>query len=196
MHMLEIYSDSFDTVWRDTDTFLVVYDSSNNIIADYDFQTGLKLLQKDDQLAIYIEDENLVPGRWKFLGTKVKIVDGQQIDTKVSSEGFKEGQTRTIEFEDDMPWKTIETTNIKWTSRTEREHRLAICKTCPFFDPINILCTINGQMILDFTKRDHSICPEEKWGDKAKVNQEAGLTFDFDDQQDFERELEEFLKGI
>jgi hypothetical protein len=194
MGIVELYSDDIDTVWNDQETFLCVLDENNNLIADYDFRTGLKLLKNDKKFTIYVNNDDLVPGKWILFVTK--IYEKKPNET-VKVEGNKEGVFEKRIFEEDRPWD-FGYSNQLHVSRQERENRLSVCKSCPFFNIENMTCEVDGENVLDKTKYLDKYCPEEKWGDKEavmkKMSRNATIIYQ-QDQQDFESELEEYLKG-
>jgi hypothetical protein len=194
MGIVELYSDDVDTVWNDQKTSLCVLDDNNNLIADYDFRTGLRLLKSDTKFTIYINNDDLIPGKWVLFVTK--IYDGEENKT-IKVEGNKEGVFKERIFEEERPWD-FGYSNQLHVSRQERENRLSVCKSCPFFNIENMTCEIDGENVLDKTKYLDKYCPEEKWGDKEavmkKISRSATIIYQ-KDQQDFELELEEYLKG-
>jgi hypothetical protein len=194
MGIVELYSDDVDTVWNDQKTSLCVLDDNNNLIADYDFRTGLRLLKSDTNFTIYINNDDLIPGKWVLFVTK--IYEGEENKT-IKVEGSKEGVFKERIFEEDRPWD-FGYSNQLHVSRQERENRLSVCKSCPFFNIENMTCEVDGENVLDKTKYLDEYCPEEKWGDKKAVMQKISRNATIisqQDQQEFESELEEFLKG-
>lgn len=194
MNILELHSDKPNTVWVDSETFLCVFDENNNLVIDYDFFTGLRLLQKDNEITIYMHDEDLVSGNWTLFATKI---DEQQKKTTAKIKGEKKEHSDKKIILDGRPWDYPYSTQ-EYVSRKEREERLSICKSCPFFDIENMTCKVDGGIVLDKTKYLYTYCPEEKWGDKAAVIEKFtrnGRIIDEQEQQKFEKELEEYLKG-
>jgi hypothetical protein len=203
MGIINLHKDILNTVWRDDETFLCVFDNEGRLIADYDFSTGLKIVQNDKEITVYISDDDLVAGRWVFFATKV--FQGNDQIQKIKIEGRKEGNPTKKKLSEDLPWKESPMMG-KHVSRKEREERLDICKSCPLFNLENMTCTVNQQIVLNTTKFEDSYCPEKRWGDWDRVFMETyekqGATIDREaikfgsqQQQDFENELEEFLKG-
>jgi hypothetical protein len=195
MGIVELYSDKIDTFWVNNETFLYVLDDKNNLIADYDFRTGLKLLKRDKEIVIYINDEDLIPGKWFLFATKVHNKKNKKI---IKTKGKKIGVIKTRVFEEERPWD-LGYSNQLHVSRKEREERLSICKSCPFFNIKDVTCQIDGSIVLETTKYADKYCPEEKWGDKESAMKKfAGdaIIVNEEEQQDFESELEEYLKGL
>jgi len=194
MGIIELYSDNVDTVWNDQKTFLCVLDEKNNLIADYDFRTGLKLVKDDKKITIYINDNDLVPGKWILFVTK--IYEEKQSKT-IKVEGNKKGVFKERVFEEERPWDFGYSNQIH-VSRKEREERLSVCKSCQFFKINDMTCKIDRENVLDKTKHLDKYCPEEKWGDKEavikKISRSATIIYN-ENQKEFELELEEYLKG-
>jgi hypothetical protein len=202
MSTVNIYKDSPDTIWQNDETFLCVFDDENNLIAEYDFCTGLKLMQSETDMTLYINDDDLVSGKWIFIATKaVPIEGGGYSGEKIRVEGIKGGDTGYVEFNSEFPWNVGNSGPGKYVSRQEREDRVAVCKLCPLFDSKNITCTSDGKNVLKTTKHENEYCPEEKWGNKEKVLAERGLIVqsqevDQQDQESFEADLEKYLEGL
>jgi hypothetical protein len=203
--IIEIYKDAAGTMWQNDETFLVVLDSQNKLLRDYDFCTGLRLMQDDNEMTAYINDEDLLSGNWIFLGTKL---DENFIKYRVKSEGVKEGGFIYKKFTDPNPWENCGP-GIK-VSREKREERLSICKLCPQFNQEDMTCSLDGRIVLEATKYENLYCPEGKWGDKEILEQqniaERAARGDIilpeqdkiqpTEQEIFEQELEDFLKGL
>jgi len=206
MGIVEIYRDDIKFMWSNNETFLCVFDKNNNFITDYDLCSGLKLMQNDDKIVFYINENEMVQGNWKLFATRISE-DFSSEKIIISGENLLGSKTR--KFNNDLPWAE----NCgpgKFVTRSEREKRIDICKQCPLFDVQNMTCSVNLQSVLDMTRHADKYCPEDKWGDKARVfsevNEREGLTaeramaasalIDKQDQSDFENELEEFLKGL
>jgi hypothetical protein len=202
MGIIELYKDSPNTLWQNDETFLCVFDEKENLIADYDLCTGLKLMQGEKDMTIYINEDDLVSGKWILLATKTKIIDGEHIKTKIRANGFKEEGGSLDIFKENDPWSK-NCGSQDYVSRQERERRLSICKGCPLFNKDDMLCSINNQIVLQTTKYQNEYCPEDKWGNKEDVFQrlaENGLIprieIDKEEQDRFESELEEYFKGL
>lgn len=206
MKNIEIYKDSVETMWKDSETFLCVFDSKNNLLADYDFCTGLKLMQDENDITVFIKEEDLISGRWVFFGTKV---NKDFLSEKIKINGKKEGNLETIEFTEGYPWSN----NCgpgKYTSRKERQERVSVCMSCPLFDSKNMTCTVDETLILQSTKYQDKFCPEGKWGDKESVMAEIledaldngdiimpkGEKIRPEEQENFEEELDKYLEGL
>lgn len=43
------------------------------------------------------------------------------------------------------------------------EKRLSICKTCTYFDPVNIVCNDCGCQLLEKVRWGEQKCPKDKW---------------------------------
>lgn len=202
MSTVNIYVDKANTVWQNDETFLCVFDIDNNLIAEYDFCTGLRLMQNDQNMTIYINDDDLVAGKWAFIATKsIPVEGGGYLGEKIRVEGFKEGEEGYREFNSQFPWNNANSGPGKYVSRQEREQRVSVCKLCPLFDSKNITCTVDDKNILKITKYENEFCPEEKWGDKQKFLAERGLTPESqassqEEQADFEADLDKFLEGL
>jgi hypothetical protein len=206
MGIIELYSDKPNTIWKNSETFLCVFDNENNLISDYDFRTGLKLVQDEKKMTIYIADSDLVPGKWILFATKVF---DEELEEAVRVEGKKDGEPREVVFNDKRPWDWNYSSEPH-VSRQEREDRLSVCKSCPFFNIEDMKCEVDGKMVLETTKNVNGYCPEEKWGDKKRIDMERlaenlargdiilpkGPNIDKEDQAEFENELEEYLKGL
>jgi hypothetical protein len=199
MNITEIYKTQKDTIWNDSKTFLMVFDKRGRQIADYDFYTGLQMIQKDDEIIIFIDNKDLVSGRWKFFGTKIKIVESKIISENIFSEGVREGNNTSHTFFKENPWGT-QNTNIEYVSFNERKKRIKICRSCPFFVHSTGECSVDGKNVIESTKIEKSYCPEEKWGSKEKSiiliedEKQADIMFQ-QNQKEFEDELEEYLKN-
>ena len=199
MSVIELYSDNPKTIWHNNETFLCVFDDKNNLVADYDFKTGLRLMIDDKKITIYINNDDLVAGKWIFFVTK--IYEENKIQ-KIKVEGKKEGETKKRIFKEDRPWD-FNYSNQHHVSVKERERRLSICKSCPFFNIENMTCNVDETIALENTKYLDKYCPEDKWGNKEEVLQRltendaiARIKINEEDQGQFESELEEYLRGL
>lgn len=207
MKIIEIYKDKSSTIWNDAKTYLAVFSDSGEMIADYDFSSGIKILQDDDTITLFITEKDLVPGNWKFFGTKVIQKNEKNIEEKVQSSGKLEGERRKRVYAEKHPWDTRRVQG-EYVSAEERESRIGICKSCPFFVSENGTCSVNENFVIESTKNVYSFCPEEKWGDKKSVIEKMSAYPEGDiilpeavviaeeEQSDFEAELEEYLKGL
>ena len=50
MDIVEIYKDGTQFMWPNNKTFLCVFDENDNLVTDYDLCSGLKLMQKDNEI--------------------------------------------------------------------------------------------------------------------------------------------------
>jgi hypothetical protein len=207
MSTINIYKDKANTVWENDETFLCVFDNNNNLISYYDFCTGLKLMQDDKEMTIFINSDDLALGKWTFFGTKVVVKNKKELKEKVKVDGIKNEKPQNNAKI--YSWPNENCGPGKFVSKKEREERISICKQCPLFDLQNITCTINEKIILKTTKYEHEYCPKEKWGDKDRImaNHAASakaqgifvpnpVQIDAQEQADFEAELEGYLKGL
>lgn len=192
-------------MWTNNETFLCVFDENGKFITDYDLCSGLKLMKKDNKMVFYVNEDEMVQGKWKLFANRIsKDFSSEKI--VISGESVVGSKTR--KFDNNLPWAE----NCgpgKFVTRSEREKRLNICKECPLFDMQNMTCSVNLQSVLEATRDANKYCPEDKWGNKdkvfAEVEEREGLTeeraiaaaalIDKQNQSDFEKELEEFLKG-
>lgn len=207
MNIIEIYRENISTVWHDGKTFLLVFDDNNKEIADYDFSTGLKLLQDGNIVIVFIDDKDLVPGNWKFFGTKIIQKENRIIEEKIEVYGKKEGKSKKRNYLEKDPWNKNRVVG-EYVSSKEREKRIEICRSCPLFSHLDGTCLVNGNIVIELTKEKYSYCPEEKWGDKEKaiefissypegdIIMPEGTFIDQEDQENFEKELDEYLKGL
>ena len=206
MGIVEIYKDEPDTVWVNDETFLCVFNNENVLIADYDFCSGLKIMQNNKNMTIFINDIDLPSGKWILFATKINTQDNLRETIKV--EGFKEGEVAAKEFNEEGPWLN-NCSPDEQVSKEEREERISICTECPFFNSADMICTINNRIVLESTKYKGLLCPKGKWGDQETMDRmlkeglangdimmPVGETIDKQDQSDFEADLEEFLKGL
>lgn len=199
MGIVKIYRDEPNTTWLNDETFLCVFNSEDVLIADYDFCSGLKIMQNDKDMTIFINDSDLPSGKWILFATKINTQDNLRERLKV--EGFKEGKIVPQEFNEEGPWLDNCGPDER-VPKEERKERLSICIECPLFDSLNMRCTVNNTIVLESTKYKNVICPEKKWGDfdnfitSNQVAISPATTIDKQDQLDFESDLEEFLKGL
>jgi hypothetical protein len=182
--------------WVMSETILYVFNEKNEYAADYDLYTGLFFeLDENNNWFISIEEEDLVPGFWKFSGMYVE--ENGPISEKrkfVKYEGFKEGETRKRIYKEEFPWD-FSSSKLSAVSAKEREERMEICRSCPFFNNEKVSCNKNNDLLHYKTKVAEAFCPEGFWGtfnDKIIFFQSYEV---FDDQEDFEKELDEYLKG-
>ena len=206
MGIVEIYKDEPNTVWVNDETFLCVFNNENVLIADYDFCSGLKIMQNNKNMTIFINDIDLPSGKWILFATKINTQDNLRETIKV--EGFKEGEVAAKEFNEEGPWLN-NCSPDEQVSKEEREERISICTECPFFNSADMICTINNRIVLESTKYKGLLCPKGKWGDQETMDRmlkeglangdimmPVGETISKQDQSDFEADLEEFLKGL
>jgi len=206
MGIVEIYKDEPNTVWVNDETFLCVFNNENVLIADYDFCSGLKIMQNNKNMTIFINDSDLPSGKWILLATKINIEEN--LKEKIKVESFKEGEVTAKVFSDEGPWLDNCGPDER-VSREEREERISICTECPFFNSADMICTINNRIVLESTKYKGLLCPKGKWGDQETMDRmlkeglESGeivmpnaIVIDEQDQSNFEADLEDFLKGL
>jgi hypothetical protein len=209
MKIIELYKDKPNTLWQNNETFLCVFNENNILVGSYDFNTGLKLMQDDKEMTIFIHDDDLISGKWVLFATKVNNDYIKKYTKKmIKVDGFKAGKETEIKFQEQYPWNK-NWGHGKYVSREEREKRLSVCSKCPFFNLDNISCSINKKIVLESTKYHNEYCPEKKWGDKDAVMKEIfdeatlrgdiiisqNHKIDIKEQEDFEAELEKYLKG-
>jgi len=197
---IEIFKSEKNTIWNDGKTFLIVFDKKNNQVADYDFSTGLKILEKDDENIVFIYEDDLVSGKWKFYGSKVKVIEEKVIETKVESEGFQDGNIKKRKQQDKDPWN-VNRAKGKYVSGKEREKRISICRSCSFFNQNEGFCEINGMLSIEMTKHETSYCPELKWGDIKKsseilVSKKEVEVEMKENQESFNENLEKYLEEL
>jgi hypothetical protein len=159
MGIINIHKDLSNTIWQDDKTFLCVFDNEGNLIADYDFSSGLKIIQNEKEMTIYISEDDLVSGRWVFFATKV--FENKDEIKKIKVEGIKTGDTVKKIFDEEYPWKDNSIMG-KHVSRKEREDRLDVCKSCPLLNLEDMTCSVDHQLVLNLTKFEDSYCPENK----------------------------------
>ena len=206
MSTVNIFKDKANTIWENDETFLCVFDDKN-LVAYYDFCTGLKLMQDDKEMTIFINNDDLVSGKWVFFGTKVINKNKKQLKEKVKSDGVKNEKSNINLNKYDWPNKNCGPGNF--VSKQEKEKRILICKQCPFFDLENIKCTVDDKTVLRSIKYEDEFCPKEKWGDKEKIKERhaayaksqgmivpQSINIDAEEQADFEAELEAHLRGL
>jgi hypothetical protein len=140
-----------------------------------------------------------------LFATKINIE--KNLKEKIKVEGFKEGEVKAKVFSEKGPWLD-NCSSDEQVSKEEKEKRISICTECPFFNSLDMTCTINNRIVLESTKYKGLLCPKGKWGDKETEDRmlKEGLAngeivmpsvvIDKNDQLDFETELEEFLKGL
>jgi hypothetical protein len=199
MGIVRIYRDEPNTTWLNDETFLCVFNSQNVLIADYDFCSGLKIMQNDKDMTIFINDIDLPSGKWILFATKINIESN--LKERIKAEGFKEGEVAVKEFNEKGPWLD-NCSSDELVPKEEREERLLICAECPLFDLTSMRCTVSDRIVLESTKYKNVICPQRKWGDfdnlvaSGQVANPTTTTIDKQDQLDFEADLEDFLKGL
>lgn len=207
--MITICKQPLQTVWHDGKTFLCVFDKNNKQIADYDFSSGLKLIQDGNNMTVFIYDKDLVPGRWEFFGTKIVQKNDKLIEEKIKIKGNKNGKPFIRKYDTENPWNNRGGLFNEYVSSSEREKRIKICRSCPLFVNLDGTCSINGDLVIETTKQKYRYCPEEKWGNKKESNEKAAsqvpqgdirmshlIVPNPNEQEDFENELEEYLKGL
>ena len=200
MEIVEIFKSEKNTIWNDGKTFLLVFDKKDNQVTDYDFSTGLRILETDDENIIFIYSDELISGRWKFYGSKVQVIEDKIIETRVESEGFQDGENTKRKNDDKDPWNTRRAKG-KYVSRKEREKRIGICRSCPLFNKNEGFCEVNGMLSIEMTKHETSYCPESKWGDIKKSSEilmSQGKVEDEikNNQEKFNQDLEKYLEEM
>jgi hypothetical protein len=207
MKIVEIFRQPKDVIWNDDKTFLCVFDNEGKQIADYDFYSGLKLMLDGNYIRIFIYDEDLVSGKWKFFGTKSIQKDKKIIEEKVFSSGEKNEETLKRKYKEKNPWGITRGIEDQYVSAQEREKRMGVCRKCPMFVNSDGTCSVDGSLSILETKKRYSYCPEEKWGNKEESLGSTHVENPSDmisintkidplDQQNFENELEEYLRRI
>jgi len=205
MSILKMHSVPVGTMLENETTFLCVFDEDNNFIADYDFCTGLRLIQEEQTLVIYINENDLVPGSWVLF---VTTVDENYVKTKSKVKGTKEGLPRTRIHTSQNPWDGCGAGEK--VSLAERDSRITVCASCPLLNAIDMVCSVSGKSVTDATTRKEQFCPEDKWGNKEQVLNDIaefalannmvqfpqGFTIDTSDQIAFEEELASYLEGL
>lgn len=199
MNIIELCRSEKNTIWNDGKTFLSVFDKNNKQVADYDFSTGLKIMENESEMIIFINDEDLVPGQWIFYGSKIKINGKEFIETKIQSNGFKDGKKKSRTYKDKDPWNKNRSSD-KYVSATDREKRINICRSCDLFNAVEGICSINKMPVIEMTKHEISYCPELKWGDMVKSSEylikQTGIDADIEkEQKTFNDSLDEYLRG-
>lgn len=203
--MIEIYEYDNDPslAWNDQQTYLCVYDKKNIQIADYDFDTGIKLMLSENKIKVYIEDSNLVTGDWTFFGVLSTIKNGKIVDRQeIEISGSEQGTASSRIYDDNDPWR-FDYRPGTYILASEREQRISICRTCPFFNRKGF-CESNNTLAIERTKMKIGFCPEGKWGSEAEAAEayqkefvgENAVASIANDQKEFEAELEQFLKGL
>ena len=201
MSTVNLHTIDAGTMVKNDESFLWVFDGAGELVADYDFCTGLRLMGNDSAMTVYVFDEELVPGAWVLLLT---TADENFAITRERIEGFKEGKPRKRVMPE-RPWDGCgpgaRTTNV------ERRRRLAVCTSCPLLDKDTMTCTSSGKPVLDVTTRATEYCPEDYWKSKTTVMEAVGAqavadgqvpvpsptVIDAEDQKKFEQELDLFF---
>lgn len=197
MEIIEIYKDSIECLWHNDETFLCVFDENNNLIADYDLCNGLRLLQKDREIIIYVNDFDFVSGKWILFATKSTKINGEYVKEKIKVSGKNLNGSNNKEIKE--KGAIGKCFPGEYVSVEEREERLLVCKECPLFDKENMTCSVNDKIVLESTKYKYEYCPEERWGNKEASLEKDGIIMpqiNEQEQEDFEKELEEYLKGL
>lgn len=203
--MVEIYEYNNDPslMWNDQQTYLCIYSDDNIQIADYDFDTGLKLILRGDKIHVYMNDFDMLPGKWTFFGVLSTMVNGQSVAREeIEISGDSVGTATERVYADNDPWRFDHRPGT-YILASDREERIAICRMCPLFDRKGF-CQSNNMLAIERTKMRIGFCPERKWGSEAEAAElyekefvgESTITYVMGDQEEFEAELEEFLKGL
>lgn len=198
MSIIKIYESEKNTIWHDGKTFLSVFDKKNKQIADYDFSTGLKIIQDEDMMTIFINSEDLVSGRWKFFGTKVEQIDGAILEKRVEADGVENEVAISRVYAEKDPWNKNRL-DTKYVSVQEREKRIDICRSCKFFNSEIGECKVNDVLMVEMTKHKVSYCPKFKWGNKEKSQEILTDATRVDEeirkeQDKFNEDLEKYLE--
>lgn len=174
------------------ESFLCSYDDKGYIKNFYNICSAILRRYEDGKLIVYIKDSDLPSGDWKFFGS-VKH-DHNDDWEYVTSSGNKSGNHSGIDVDRDIlcppVCNCITNDESSWTIKKER---LNICQECPFFNKKKIKCDKNGDFILKKISHSTQSCPEKRW---ESDNDELDNSKDNTNQEDFELELEEYLKGI
>lgn len=203
MSIVALHALPKNTTLNGSGTFLTVVNDAGDLIADYSLCTGLRLMQEENNWVVYINDHDLVPGKWTlFVDPLEEGVPSQKVV------GVKHGDPAS-RLLPEFPWSNCGT--VPRVSSAERASRLAVCQSCPLFDAETMKCGESGKYLLDATTRDDEFCPQELWGDKEAVLQArvdkaiadgnvpepdtSTGSISAEDQQAFEAELAAFLEG-
>jgi len=194
MDIVEIYKDGTQFMWPNNKTFLCVFDENDNLVTDYDLCSGLKLMQKDNEIIMYVNEDEMVSGKWTLFATRTN----KDLSTKeIVIHGYSEVGSKKRIFDKEFPWSNCGPGDF--VSREEREKRLNLCKECPLFDYQNMTCTVDKELVLDITREKDQYCPKEKWGEKQRVLSEVTIReglIDAKNQKDFEEDLEKYLEEL
>jgi len=196
--MIEIYEATLNTIWNDQETYLVVFDKDGNQVTDYDFSTGLRLIQDDEKMTVFVNDKEMAAGMWKFFGTTAKQIEPAMIQERVYSEGISDGDNLHETRFGENPWNSHRNSD-KYVSFAKRSERIGICRSCPLLLQSTGECSVDGKNVIELTKLKKAYCPVEKWGDKnsslyyMRPRGEESEEWIKEEQKDFERELEDYL---
>jgi len=205
MSIIYLHTISKESVIRNDQTSLCVFNEDGNLVATYDFCTGLRLLRTEHGVTVYIHEVDLIPGPWVLL---VAVHSESNDVTTTRIEGTHEGPQAAHVLLDDNPWDGCLPGDR--VGRVEREERLSLCKSCPFLNLTTMTCAVSEKPVLDETTKADTYCPQELWGDKQKVladlteqSKELGLVsneqttvINSQDQLEFEDELANYLEGL
>jgi hypothetical protein len=196
------YENKENLSWNDQQTYLCVYDKNNVQIADYDFDTGLKLMLKDNKIYVYVNDFDLIAGTWTFFGILSTIKNNATVlQEQIEVSGESVGTAEVREYSDEHPWRFNHRPG-EYVSVSQRQERISICRECPMFDKRGV-CQVNNMLAIERTKMQIGFCPEGKWGSQEESAElyrrefvgESTVEYVLEEQADFDSELEEFLKG-
>lgn len=204
MRIVDLHTTPENTMIKNDETFLWVRDETGAVIADYDFCTGLRLIQRDEGLTIYVNDSDLVPGSWTL---SVTTLDANAEPSLTTTWGTKDGVPAPRDLSSDNPWDGC--APGEHVSVVERDRRLSLCKSCPLLDSESLTCSVSGKPVFDTTTRVDQFCPEDLWGNKqdvlavvaaqaladGSVAPRIGPAFESEEQAQFESELDQFLEG-
>lgn len=196
------YKNDPNLMWNDQQTYLCVYDKNNIQVADYDFDTGLNLMLSGDTISVFMEESDLVSGKWTFFGVLSTAENGTIVSREEIEISGKGGKAKLRTYNDQNPWRFDHRPGT-YVSVEEREERISICRSCPMFDRKGF-CKINDMLAIERTKMKIGFCPEGKWGSEEEAIElyktefvgENTIKYVTDGQAEFEAELDEFLKGL
>jgi len=205
MSTTNLYTLPINAMIIDDETSLCVFDEYNNLKADYDLTTGLRLLLDGESLTVYIHNKDLVPGAWVLF---VGLMTAEFTKESDTVQGFTEGTPVPRDYNSESPWDSRQ--NFTGVTLAERERRLSICALCPLLDTASMTCTVSNKLVTNVTTIDNQYCPEDKWGNKQQVMDEAfqlaldkgeialptPISVEKEDQAQFEAELNSYLEGL
>lgn len=185
MSILELHTLPLNATILDSESSLCVFDPDGNLLADYGFSTGLRILGGSEEWTVYINDDDLVPGRWVL---NLTTMEEELVKSRI--EGFKEGTPQERKLTGDALWE-VTGGNIPRVSLDERATRLSICTSCDLLDSNTMTCSVSGKSVLDQTTRRVEFCPEDLWGERKTPIPVPIISPE--DQKQFEADLELFF---